>query len=164
MGWSVSLVNIKNATKEATIYVGRFSNLHMFYFTSLSMHELHNLQLFYWLGIGAHKTTFCILPGFVQGQTIKQPTKTYYKRTLPFPSINYGATNSRSLSNLDSFKFLPLLAYFVWNLQVYTLKCSVNHITSLILTTISPVSRVDSVQWTPQPVVISCSTRVVWHS
>ena len=75
------------------------------------MHELHNLQLFYRLGLGAHITTFFILPGFVQGQTKKQPTKTYYKRTLPFPSINYGATNSHSLSNLDSFKFLLLLAY-----------------------------------------------------
>lgn len=46
--------------------MGRFSTLHMFSFTSLSMHELHNLQRFYWLRIGAHITGFSILPGFVQ--------------------------------------------------------------------------------------------------
>ena len=38
----------------------------MFSFTSLSVHELHNLQRFYWLRIGAHITGFSILPGSVQ--------------------------------------------------------------------------------------------------
>jgi len=72
--WLRSLANIKVANKQAEMYVGRPCTcrplaLHIFCFMCIDY---------------VHKTTFCILPGFVQGQSPKQPTKSYNKELARF--------------------------------------------------------------------------------
>lgn len=88
---SHSLVNVKEAIKQANIYVGRFLTLRFVCFI-LNANNYARITLshsFYWLAVSAHISTICILSGYVQGQPLKYTTKTYNKEPsfLTIPSI-----------------------------------------------------------------------------
>ena len=80
--WKWSPVQIKEANKHSQIFVKRSLTLHIFCFMLMDYAWITSSQCVYWLVVWAQIATYCILPGFVQDQPLKQPKEHTTKTSL----------------------------------------------------------------------------------